>query len=325
VLIFSACSKQPKQDESATPQVETGSLEEDTAAPEQTEEDQTESTSEEAAEDSATQSFTYQSENGPLEVPLNPQRIVVLNTFVSGSVMALQGNIVGIDTWSMANPQYEQYLTDTVEVSDESLEQIIELEPDLIIAAPTNNNIDKLSQIAPTVTYTYGKVDYLTQVLEVGKLINKEQEAVAWIEDYQARAKATGEEIKAKIGEDATVSVIESFDKQLYVYGANWGRGTEILYQEMKLNMPEKVKAVALEAGYFALSPEVLSEYAGDYVIFSKSSTADHSFQETKTYQNIPAVKNNRVFEFDAAQFYFNDPITLDYQLEQFKLRFLGN
>ncbi len=321
-LIFSACSKQTSNEDTQTVSEEETISEEETV----TEDGVTASDdAEQAVEDTLPQTITYQSENGPIEVPANPQRIVVLNTFVSGSVMAMDVNIVGIDTWSKANPQYEQYIKDAIEVSDESLEQIIELEPDLIIAAPTNNNIDKLSQIAPTITYTYGKVDYLTQVLEVGKLLNKEQEASTWIDDFKARAKAAGEEIKAKIGEEATVSVIESYDKQLYVYGTNWGRGTEILYQEMKLNMPEKVKEVALEAGYYALSPEVLPEYAGDYVIFSKSTTADHSFQETETYKNIPAVKNNRVFEFDAAEFYFNDPITLDYQLELFKQNFLGN
>ena len=41
-----------------------------------------------------------------------------------------------------------------------------------------------------------------------------------------------GKEIKAKIGEDATVSVIENFNKQLYVYGDNWGRGTEIFIKK---------------------------------------------------------------------------------------------
>ena len=76
---------------------------------------------------------------------------------------------------------------------------------------------------------------------------------------FKKRAKAAGEEIKAKIGEDATVSVIENFDKQLYVFGDNWGRGTEILYQEMKLKMPEKVKEMALKEGYYALSLEVLT------------------------------------------------------------------
>ncbi|MCG3056221.1 hypothetical protein KZ287_29060, partial [Escherichia coli] len=99
----------------------------------------------------------------------------------------------------------------------------------------------------------------------------------AWIDEFKADAKVAGEDIKAKIGEDATVSVIENFDKQLYVFGDNWARGTEILYQEMKLKMPEKVKEMALKDGYYAISPEVLSEYAGDYVIFSKNTDGDTS------------------------------------------------
>ena len=39
---------------------------------------------------------------------------------------------------------------------------------------------------------------------------------------------------------------------------------------------------------------EVLPEFAGDYVIFSKNPDTDNSFQETDTYKNIPAVKNNQ-------------------------------
>lgn len=294
VLIFSACSNQ------ATTTVENTEAKQPT-------------------------SITYQSESGPIEVPAEAQRIVVLNSFVSGHVMALGGKIVGIDSWSKANPRYAEYMKDAVEVSEETLEKIIELQPDLIIVPATSNNIDKLSKIAPTIAYTYGKVDYLTQFLEVGKLLNKEKEAQAWIDDFKARAKKAGEDIKAKLGADTTISVIESFEKQLYVFGDNWGRGTEILYQEMKLAMPEKVKEMALKDGYYAISAEVLSDFAGDYVIFSKDPGADNSFQETETYKNIPAVKNNRVIEVNAKEFYYNDPITLEYQLEVFIEGLLGN
>jgi len=268
--------------------------------------------------------ITYQSENGPVKVPADPQRVVVLSSY-AGNVMALDVNLVGVDSWSKMNPRFQDKLKNVEEVSDESLEKIIELDPDLIIGLSNIKNVDKLNKIAPTVTFTYGKVDYLTQHLEIGKLLNKEKEAQAWIDDFKKRAKSAGEDIKAKIGEDTTVSVIENFDKQLYVFGDNWGRGTEILYQEMKLAMPEKVKEMALKDGYYALSAEVLPEYAGDYVIFSKNPDTDTSFQETDTYKNIPAVKNNRVFEANAKEFYFNDPITLEFQLDFFKKSFLGN
>ena len=49
-----------------------------------------------------------------------------------------------------------------------------------------------------------------------------------------------------------------------------------------------------------------------------KTQIQDNSFQETDTYKNIPAVKNNQVFEVNAKEFYFNDPITLDFQLDYF-------
>lgn len=232
--------------------------------------------------------------------------------------MALKVNLVGVDSWSKMNPRFETTLKAAQEVSDESLEKLIELKPDLIIGLSSVKNVDKLKQIAPTVTYTYGKVDYLTQHLEIGKLLNKEKEAQAWITDFKKRAQKAGEDIKAKVGADKTISVVENFDKQLYVFGNNWGRGTEILYQEMKLEMPKKVKEMALKAGYYALSLEVLPEYAGDYVIFSKNPDTDNSFQQTDTYKNMPAVKNKQLFEVNAKEFYFNDPLTLEYQLDFF-------
>ena len=268
--------------------------------------------------------FTYQSENGPVEVPKNPQRVVVITRFLTGNVMLLGVPLVGVDEMSKENPNFKDRLKDVETVSDESLEKIIELNPDLIIGQSDIQNIDKLKQIAPTVTYTYGKLDYLQQELEIGKLLNKEKEAQAWVDDFQARTKKAGEEIKAKIGENATVSVIETFNKQLYVYGDNFGRGTEILYQAFGLSMPEKVKEATEKDGYLALSTEVLKDYLGDYVIFSKNSDEDNSFQNTETYKNLPAVKNNHVYEADAKAFYFNDPLSMEYQLDFFIKSFLG-
>ncbi len=276
---------------------------------------------EDTSSDTKKETITYKSEDGDVEVPADPKRVVVLAGF-AGNVMALDVPLVGVDSWSKSNPKFD--LKDVKEVSEENVEKVIELEPDLIIGYDTTKNIDKFKKIAPTVTYTYGKVDYLTQHIEIGKLLNKEQEARDWVKDFKTRAADAGKDIKAKIGDDATVSVIESFDKQLYVFGDNWGRGTEILYQEMKLKMPKKVTEMALKDGYYALSPEVLPEYAGDYLIFSKTAEADNSFTETDTYKNIPAVKNDHVFEVDSKEFYFNDPLTLERQLEFFKKSFLG-
>lgn len=267
--------------------------------------------------------ITYDSEDGPVEVPADPKRVVVLSSYV-GDLIDLDVPIVGADAWSMQNPRFKDALKDAEEVTEDDLEKIIELKPDLIIGLSSLKNLDKLKEIAPTVTFTYGKLNYLDQHVEIGKLVNKEDEAQAWVDDFTKRAAEAGEQIKEKIGPDATVSVVENFDKQLYVYGDNWGRGTEVLYQAMGLNMPEKVKEDALEAGYFALSTEVLPEYMGDYVIFSKFDDADTSVEDSESFQNTAAAKNDRVYEVDGNAFYFNDSNTLDYQLEFIKESFLG-
>ncbi|WJQ00553.1 ABC transporter substrate-binding protein [Geobacillus stearothermophilus] len=270
-----------------------------------------------------TETITYQSENGPVEVPANPKRVVVLSTF-AGHVLALDVPVVGVDSWSKMSPLFQEKLKDAEVVTDEDIEKIMALKPDLIIGLSNTKNVHKLSKIAPTVTFTYGKVDYLTQFLEIGKLLNKEKEAKAWIDDFKQRAQQAGEEIRAKIGENATVTVVENFDKQLYVFGNNWARGTEILYQEMKLKMPKAVEEQALKPGYYAVSLEALPQFVGDYLILSKNGDGDTSFMETNTFKNIPAVKNGHMFVADAKAFYFNDPITLDYQLDFFKKHFLG-
>lgn len=266
---------------------------------------------------------TYQSEIGPVEVPANPQRIVTLA--YGENVIALGGKVVGIDEWTSTNPLFQEKLKGVEVVSEDNLEKIVELNPDLIIGSPTMKNLDKLKEIAPTVVYTWGKLDYLTQQIEIGKLINKEQEARKWVEDFKKRAEATGKAIKEKIGENATVSVIENDEKQLYVFGNNWARGTELLYQTMGLNMPEKVKEKALGPGYYPLSVEVLPQFAGDYMILSKYQEGDTSFMKTDTWKNIPAVKNNRVLELNTLAITYSDPITMEYLLDKFEKFFLGN
>jgi iron complex transport system substrate-binding protein len=267
--------------------------------------------------------ITYQSETGPVEVPANPERVVVLSSY-AGDLIRLGVNIVGVDSWSAANPNFKESLKNAEIVTNEDLEKIIELEPDLIIGLNNISNADKLREIAPTVLFTYGKNDYLTQHIEIGKVVNTEKEAAAWVEDFKARSAALGAKIKAKIGEDATVTVIENYEKQFYLFGNNWGRGTEILYQAMGLKMPEKVAEVALEPGYFAISQEVLGEYTGDYVVLSLTKNQDTSFLEADWYKEIDAVKNGRLFEADASTFYFNDALSLDYQLDFFEDKFWG-
>jgi iron complex transport system substrate-binding protein len=274
-----------------------------------------------SAETNKSETFTYESETGPVEVPKDPQRVIALTN--GPNALALDANIVGIDEWTNANPLFAEKLEGVEVVTEDNIEKILELEPDLIIAGSQTKNIDKLNDIAPTVAFTWGKLDYLTQQVEIGKLLNKEAEATEWVADFKERAATAGEAIRAEIGDDATVSVIESGNKEFYVFGDNYARGTEILYQAMGLNMPDKVKELALEAGVYTFSTEVLPEFAGDYIVLSKNPDVDNSFMESDVWNNIPAVKNGNVIEINTKASTYSDPITLEHLLAIFEEGFL--
>ncbi len=277
---------------------------------------------EDSKDKASAETIMYQAESGPIKVPAHPKRVVVLSSF-AGDLLQLGVNVVGVDSWAKDNPNFQDDLKNAVVVENTDIEKMIELEPDLIIGLNGIENADKLAEIAPTVLFTYGKVDYLQQFIEIGKVVNKEKEATDWVKDFKERAAETGTKIKEKIGEDATVTVAEMFNKQMYVYGDNWGRGTELLYQEMGLKMPEKVKEDALKPGYFAISTEVLNEYAGDYVIFSTFKGEDSAIQNAAWFKDLEAVKNGHLFAVNGNAFYFNDPKTLEYQLDFFEKKFL--
>lgn len=267
---------------------------------------------------------TYETAAGPVDIPADPQRVVVLSGSYAGHALFLGAPVVAVDSFTFENPLMKDYLDGIVQVSADNLEQIIELDPDLIITDDYATNLKQLNEIAPTLGLTYSSQTYLNRVVELGKILNKETEAKAWVADFEDRATQAGKDVKAKLGENITVTVIESWEKELYIFGDNYARGTEILYDAMGLKRTDAVEKLVKEAGYSAISPEVLPQLGGNYIVFSKSGAADNSFIETESYKNIEAVKNGHVLTADAAQFYFNDPITLEYQLQFFIDGFLG-
>lgn len=257
---------------------------------------------------------TYESEFGPVEVPENPENIVALA--YAPNLHALDIEMAGVDQWSKANPLFEEDLTDAAQVTEAEPESILAQDPDLIIAGANMENLEELEKIAPTVTYTWGKLNYIEQQIEIGKLVGKEDETREWAEDFEKRAADIGSQIKEKHGEDTTVTVIETDGKGFYLFGEAWGRGTEILYQAMDLNMPANVQEAVSADGYYEISQEVLAEYAGDYIVLSRGEETDMSFTESEVWQSIPAVQNGNVIEIDTAATSYSDPTTLEYLLE---------
>ncbi len=266
---------------------------------------------------------TFQSDAGEVQVPKDPKRIVDLTAFTTGYFVALDAPIVGALTGAMNNKYIKDQLTaagvtDLGEVP--TPEQLVSLKPDLFIVYTGTEGIDQLSLIAPVVQIEYGKRPFRELLLELGKLTNRDDQAQAWISNWEKQISELKPKVEEAVG-NRTVSILNPYDKGLYVFGHNYGRGGEIIYGEFGLKAPTKAQAEAIDSGtgWASISMEVLPEYAGD-IIFTSPWSGDTSdakkVYEHNLWKSLPAVKANHVFQLDPTSDTYNDPVTLEGQLK---------
>ncbi|MHC5879272.1 ABC transporter substrate-binding protein, partial [Streptococcus pyogenes] len=90
-----------------------------------------------------------------------------------------------------------------------------------------------LKEIAPVIEITYGKSDYLQMLTDFGHIFGKEKEAQAWLDKWDDKVTDAKKELKGLIDEKTTFTVMDFFDKNIYLYGNNFGRGGELIYKSL--------------------------------------------------------------------------------------------
>ncbi|WP_246096395.1 ABC transporter substrate-binding protein [Paenibacillus sinopodophylli] len=267
------------------------------------------------------ETVTFKADNGDITVPKNPKRIVDTTAFYSGYFLELGAKPVGILQSAMDNPYFEGML-DGVESLGEAPtpEQILSLNPDLIIVFNGIEGVDKLQEIAPVVAFDYGKRNYKEQMLEFGKLTGKETEAQAWVQQWEKKISDIKPEIQAAVG-DKTISILNPYEKGVYVFGHNYGRGGDIIYGEFGLKAPPEAQKETIDSGtgWASISLEKLPEFSGD-IIFTSPWSGDNSdpniVYDNAIWKALPAVKAGNVFQLKADADTFNDPITFEAQFK---------
>lgn len=274
-----------------------------------------------AAEPAKAEMVTFQDSTGEVQVPKNPQRIVDITAFYTGYFLALGVKPVGVTEGAMGNPYFAGKL-DGVETigNDASPENILSLNPDLIIVYSGTENIDELKAIAPVVAIQFGAKNFKDQVLDFGELTNKNEEAKAWLEQWEAKIAELKPQVQAAVG-DKTVSILNPYAKGLFVFGHNYGRGGEILYGEFGLKAPAEAQKEAIDSGtgWASISLEKLPAFAGDIIFtcpWSGDTTDPKIVYENPLWEGLPAVKAGNVFQLNPTADTYNDPVSLEAQLD---------
>ncbi|MGW7799152.1 ABC transporter substrate-binding protein [Staphylococcus xylosus] len=268
---------------------------------------------------------SYKLDSGKsIDIPKKPQKIAVVAPTYAGGIKYLGGDIVAVNEQVDSSKLLKDKFKGVEKIGENDVEKVAKAKPDLIVVYSTDKNIKKYNKIAPTVVYDYGKHKYLDQQRELGKLLGKEDKVASWEKEWKAQTKKDGQEIKDKIGEDATVSIFDEFDKKLYSYGPNWGRGGEVLYQAFGLKMPDKLNDLVKKEGWAEVKQEKIADYAGDYIVSTSEGKSKPAYEKTDLWQNIPAVQKDQVIQVQAETYWYNDPYTLEYMRKDLKEKFLN-
>lgn len=258
------------------------------------------------------------------DVPQNPKKLVNFTYSFTGYLLQL-----GIQPASYSldleknSPVFGSQLKDAVNLTSSDIEAIAAQEPDLIMVFSGDQNLEKLKEIAPVIEVTYGKRDYLQMMSDLGAIFSKEKEAQEWLTNWDKKVAAAKEELSSVIDPATTTfTVMDFYDKNIYIYGDNFGRGGELIYDSLGFAAPAKVKEDVIDKdGWFGISQEALSDYVGDYALVNvneKTKEAAASLKESDVWKNLPAVQAGHAIEVDYNLFYFSDPMSLDKQLSTF-------
>lgn len=211
---------------------------------------------------------TVETMHGEVEVPANPQRIVVLSYDPTGTeVLALLGiPVLGIHNPPTMRPEIE--LTGEQVVVGEAeldVEAVAALEPDLITGMYRNtyeDSLDTLRQFAPVALLDgEAALEWREVTLGFGDILNRQEEAQALIDSTEDRIA----EVAATIDTSQTVVVVRpSPDGQFRAYTEESFPG--LILTELGLTIPEEfqelesTEGTAAARGWNTLSPERIGE-----------------------------------------------------------------
>lgn len=271
---------------------------------------------------------------GETQVPVNPQRVVTLDTnYLSNAlVLGIQpiGSTAWFDTgrrsgWDPVAPYLRDFAQEMTIIgyNEVDLETVLLLKPDLIVGNHTHEAIyEQLSQIAPTVLYDNsdrGNYGWRDMLKFSGDVFGKTQAAEKLVNDYYQRTQELRQKLRQKTGNPVSTIQVSAIQP-----GAN---GVRLMYrrslggivlEDVGLSRPP---AQDKEGTNAPVSFELIPDMDGD-VIFLITYMDDDGSDVVNQLKNHPlwsqlaAVKQGKVYPVDAQHWYGADIVRVNLILD---------
>lgn len=260
-------------------------------------------TEEAAAERTLTDAMGHE-----VTIPANPEGVIA--SYLEDNLVAL--GITPVAQWTVNDgASIQDYLQDELKdiptiPYDLPYEVVTSFAPDLLIMGSADmvegGKYEQYSKIAPTyVLETDNNSDWRDKLLKVGEVFGKTEEAKKVLAEYDKKAKASKELLQDSIGEESAAA-IWLVNNNFFIVGDNVSSGA-VLYEDLELAPPNIVKEISGTAtsNWSAISLEKLAEMDADHIFLINSDKGNGAeMLKDPVWQEIPAVKNGNIYEFEA-------------------------
>ena len=227
-------------------------------------------------------------------VPATPERVVTLNEIDLDTALTLGVTPIGtVNGRGQAAPP--RYLKGKVpsgikvvgDLDNPNLETLLELEPDLILTGPVKpEQLAILNEIAPTVVTFKWAEPWQSSMQRTAHVLNKDAEAKAFLDRYEARAAEARERLKDHQGE--TFSIVRWNPKgPSYMFKDAF---SSTVVEDVGLVRP----AHQQDPGHthsMALSLESLELLDADWLVIGTLATSGEAVEALRQAEETPAFR----------------------------------
>ena len=255
-------------------------------------------------------------------IPANPKRIIA--SYLEDYLVALDEKPVA--QWTVGSGSIQGYLQDELKDIptinyDLPYESVLEFEPDLLLigdnATVEGGKYDEYNKIAPTYVVKNGSgISWEEKLTDIATVLQKESKAEKVLADYDSLIEETKSKLATKI-EGHSVAVLWVTNNTAFMVAKDRSSG-DLLYNQLGFDVPNLTAEISESAtsDWSQVSLEKLAQLDADYLILVNSDQGAAMFQD-EIWQNIPAVKNQKVWEFGPEKSWlYNGPIAYTKMVE---------
>ncbi|WP_237163373.1 AraC family transcriptional regulator [Paenibacillus sp. BIHB 4019] len=204
-------------------------------------------------------------------------------------------------------------------------EAIAAAKPDIIINYSGAEENRRLLPLAPVIELPFQTMSWREQFLLIAGIVDRRQQAENWLAQYDEQIYSINRQLDLELGSRGTAIVWEIGRNTAYCFSSSFGRGCQVLYDDMGFRLPAKLVEQNISAkGFIETGIELLAAYPADHIFITGPPTNPDDKQrlrrlfQSSSWRKLDAVQGNRVHVLkEKGYFYGYDPLSSQAQLQE--------